>query len=82
MLGGKICFTLGEWLLFFGLTLNLKHTVSSAGSRQSFFAKLGGMIAAVWVVPALFAKAGSAPAIATVALRPEQRAIARQAGSY
>jgi len=40
------------------------------------------MIAAVWVVPTLFAKAGPTPATATVTLRPEQRAISRQAGSY
>lgn len=54
-------------------------------SRKSFFAKLGGLMAAVGLAPRLLAKPeGSAKApvpVATVNLRPESRAVPREAGS-
>jgi hypothetical protein len=59
--------------------------VSPNCSRKSFIAKLGGLIAGAWAVPALFAKSGSAPAnpaASPVEVRPDQRAIARKAGSF
>ena len=60
------------------------HTVSSPCSRKSFFAKLGGMLAAVGIAPALLAKAGAEIAnrpVAPVTLRPEPRAVARKEGT-
>ncbi len=55
-------------------------------SRKSFFAKLGGLIAAVGILPKVLAKSetrAAAPTVpAHVALRPEQRAVARQEGSF
>ena len=65
--------------------MNRTHTVSPHCSRKSFFAKLGGMLAAVGIVPALVAKIGGRPAnpaAAPVKLRPEPRAVSRQEGSY
>jgi hypothetical protein len=65
--------------------LNRTAPVSPNCSRKSFFAKLGGLLAATGLVPALLAKNTSAPArpaAASVTLRPEQRAIARQDGSF
>jgi hypothetical protein len=66
--------------------------VSPHCSRKSFFVKLGGLLAvslsnrlaAVGIAPALLAKSAAAPtAVASpVALRPEQRAVAREEGSY
>jgi hypothetical protein len=72
---------------FFPFALNLNrtpHTVSPNCSRKSFFAKLGGLLAAAWVVPSFFAKSGSGAAAAPspVSLRPEQRAVSRKEGSY
>lgn len=61
------------------------HTVSPNCSRKSFFAKLGGLMAAVGLAPRLLAKpetaARAAVPAATVNLRPESRAVPRQAGS-
>jgi hypothetical protein len=61
------------------------HTVSPNCSRKSFFAKLAGLMAAVGVAPRLFAKpaADSSPALAAakINLRPEGRAVPREAGS-
>jgi hypothetical protein len=61
------------------------HTVSPNCSRKSFFAKLGGLIAAVGLVPKVLAKTetrAAAPTVPThVTLRPEQRAVARSDGS-
>ena len=64
--------------------MNRTHTVSPHCSRKSFFAKLGGMVAAVGLVPGLMTKLGAnpaAPAAAPVTLRPETRAVARKEGS-
>jgi hypothetical protein len=51
-------------------------------SRRSFFAKLGGLLAAVGIVPALLAKSGTVAATAQVPLRTEPRAVPRKEGSY
>jgi len=67
------------------LILNRMHTESSSCSRKSFFAKLGGLLAAVWVVPSLLSgstRNSPGPAELPVKLRPEQRAVARQEGSF
>jgi hypothetical protein len=71
-------------LLCFDPNLNRTHTVSPHCSRKSFFVKLGGLLAAVGIAPALFAKSAGAPTTAAspVALRPEQRAVSRKEGSY
>lgn len=61
------------------------HTVSPHCSRKTFFAKLGGLIATVGILPPLLAKSekgAAAPALPPIALRPEQRAIARKEGSF
>jgi len=59
--------------------------VSPNCSRKSFFAKLGGLVAAVGILPKLLAKpetrAATPDVPAAVTLRPEQRAVARQEGS-
>jgi hypothetical protein len=53
-------------------------------SRKSFFAKLGGFIAAIGILPKAFAKsekgavAPAAPDLTALNLRPEQRAVARR----
>ena len=63
------------------------HTVIPNCSRKSFFAKLGGLIAAAGILPKVFArsdkgaKAPEAPAAVAVKLRPEQRAVARDENS-
>jgi len=72
---------LEEGLLLLSGILNRTHTVSSPCSRKSFFAKLGGAIATLGLVPALFARSTPAAKPAPVALRPETRAIARKEGS-
>jgi hypothetical protein len=72
-------------LLCFDPNLNRTHTVSPHYSRKSFLAKLGGLLAAVGIAPALLAKSGAAvsgAAAALIALRAEQRAVARKEGSY
>ena len=69
------------------MNLNRTHTVSPHCSRKSFFAKLGGLLVGMGIVPSLLAKMGapvapreaSAPA---VEVRPEQRAVSRKEGSY
>lgn len=70
---------------FSGRSPELTHTVSPNCSRKSFFAKLGGLIAAVGILPKVLAKSetrAAAPTVPTaIALRPEQRAVARQEGS-
>ncbi len=58
--------------------------VSPHLSRKSFFAKLGGLIAAVGILPKVFAKSESgavAPEAPAIALKPEPRAVARKEGS-
>jgi hypothetical protein len=56
-------------------------------SRKSFFAKLGGLVAAIGVLPKAFAKsekgavAPAAPSSSVINLRPEQRAVARSENS-
>jgi hypothetical protein len=57
------------------------HTVSPHCSRKSFFAKLGGLIAATGLLPKALANSdtnASAPAAPAFQLRPEQRAVARK----
>lgn len=81
----KFCFTLVGRLLCFEANLNRTHTVSPHYSRKSFLAKLGGLLAVVGVVPSLFAKSDATTSGATatpVTLRREQRAVAREEGSY
>ena len=59
-------------------------TVSPHCSRKSFFAKLGGAIAAAGILPKVLAKSdkgAAAPAAPALTLRPEQRAVARKAES-
>ena len=57
-------------------------TVSPACSRKSFFAKLGGLLAAAGLAPGLLAKMNSAaPTTAPVSLRPEPRAVPRRDGT-
>ena len=55
-------------------------------SRKSFFAKLGGLVAAVGILPKVLAKTEAravAPTVPTeIALRPEQRAVPRQEGTF
>ncbi len=68
------------------MNLNRTHTVSPHCSRKSFFAKLGGMLVGMGIVPSLMAKFG-APAVRSetvpsVAVRSEQRAVSRKEGSY
>ena len=78
-------FYIGVRLLCFVPNLNRMHTVSPTSSRKTFIAKLGGLLAAVWVAPALFARSGAGSAgqpVASVTLRPEPRAVSRKAGSY
>ena len=57
-------------------------TVSSACSRKSFFAKLGGLLAAAGLAPGLLGKLNAAPTRAPAAtpvnLRPEPRAVPRR----
>lgn len=64
---------------------NRTHTVSPNCSRKSFFAKLGGLVAAIGILPKVLAKpetrAATPDVPASVNLRPEQRAVARQDGS-
>jgi hypothetical protein len=57
--------------------------VSPSCSRKSFFVKLGGLLAAVGIAPALFAKSAVAATIAAppVVIRPDQRAVPRKEGS-
>jgi hypothetical protein len=58
--------------------------VTTHCSRKSFFAKLGGLVAAAGLAPTLLAKsnAPATPAVTkSVTLRPEARAVARQEGS-
>jgi hypothetical protein len=65
--------------------LNRTSTVSPNCSRKSFFAKLGGLLAATGLAPALLAKNATKtelPTAAPVTIRPEQRAIARKDGSF
>ncbi len=60
-------------------------TVSPTCSRKSFFAKIGGLIVATGFVSLLSVKSNrsiSASSVtAPVKLRPETRAVPRQAGS-
>ncbi len=70
----------------FSHRLRTTHTVSPNCSRKSFFAKLGGLIAAIGILPKVLAKPetrAAAPTVPTaIALRPEQRAVPRQEGSF
>jgi len=60
--------------------------VSPNCSRKSFFAKLGGLVAAIGILPKVLAKPETravAPEVpTTIAVRPEQRAVARHEGSF
>jgi hypothetical protein len=59
--------------------------VSQNCSRKSFFAKLGGLIAAAGLLPKALANSetkASAPAAPAFQLRSEQRAVARKEGSF
>jgi len=61
------------------------HTESPSCSRKSFFAKLGGLLAAAGLAPSLLGKFGAddgSSKVAPVILRPEQRAVSRKEGSY
>jgi hypothetical protein len=82
----KFCFTFMVRLLCSDTKLNPKHTVSPHCSRKSFFAKLGGMLVGLGIVPSLLAKIGTPAArsetVAPVAVRSEQRAVSRKEGSY
>jgi energy-coupling factor transporter ATP-binding protein EcfA2 len=55
-------------------------------SRKSFFAKLGAFVAAIGTLPKVLAKPETravAPTVPTdIALRPEQRAVPRQEGTF
>jgi hypothetical protein len=68
------------------MNLNRTHTVSPNCSRKSFFAKLGGMLVGMGVVPSLLAKVGAPAArpetAVPVTVRSEQRAVSRKEGSY
>ena len=68
------------------MNLNRTHTVSPHCSRKSFFAKLGGMLVGMGIVPSLMAQFGAPAArsetAAPVAVRSEQRAVSRKEGSY
>jgi len=68
-------------LLLLAGILNRTHTVSSSCSRKSFFAKLGGAIAALGLAPALFSRSAANTKTAPVAVRPEARAVPRQSGT-
>lgn len=61
------------------------HTVSPTCSRKTFFARLGGLLAATGLGSLLAAKSDrpttSPLAAAPVNLRPETRAVPRRAGS-
>lgn len=61
------------------------HTVSPTCSRKTFFARLGGLLAATGLGSLLVAKSdrrtASSAASAPVNLRPETRAVPRQGGS-
>jgi hypothetical protein len=72
---------LEKGLLLLQGILNRTHTVSSHCSRKSFFAKLGGMVVAAGLVPALFTRTAPAAKAAPVALRTESRAVPRKEGS-
>ena len=61
--------------------MNRTHTENPACSRKSFFAKLGGTMAAVGLAPVLFAKSTPAAKTAPVTVQPETRAVPRQSGN-
>lgn len=81
----EILFYFPQPATFSGRFPKRTHTVSPNCSRKSFFAKLGGLVAAVGILPKVLAKPetrAAAPELpASVTLRPEQRAVARQEGS-
>jgi hypothetical protein len=70
----------------FGRGLNRHTLVSPVSSRKSFLARFGGLLAAAAIAPGVFLRgkssASAVVATAPVPVRPEQRAVARQEGSY
>jgi len=70
----------------FGRGLNRQTPVSSDCSRKSFLARLGGLILAAGFFPRAWARTATASSPddgkTPVALRPEQRAVARRDGSF
>lgn len=83
-LGGKFVLHWGGAFFAVGQNLNCPPTVTPPCSRKSFLARLGGLLAAVGIAPALLGR-GEAPVAglpaAPVKLRPESRAVARKEGS-
>ena len=59
--------------------------MSSTCSRKSFFAKLGGLVAAAGLLPKAFANSepkAAAPATPSLAVRTDERAVARKEGTF
>lgn len=68
-----------------GAKLNHTNPVNPHCSRKSFFAKLGGLLTAVGLAPALLAKSSATTSpqnVKSVTPRAEARAVARQEGSF
>ena len=62
----------------------LQPPVSSTSTRKSFLAKLGGLVAAVGIMPRAVLKAGvrtPASGGVKVAIQPDNRAVARRPDS-